>query len=88
MFLSNFNHQFTHPIFDFQDYRLSDLITFPASFPVCQLHCSFERDLCHWNQLLTDVFDWTRHSGSTPTMITGPSSDHTTGGSYTLTQAK
>ncbi|XP_049889139.1 zonadhesin-like isoform X2 [Epinephelus moara] len=52
--------------------------------PVCQLDCNFEQDLCQWSQLLTDVFDWTRHSGSTPTMMTGPSSDHTTGGGHYL----
>ncbi|KAG7229284.1 hypothetical protein INR49_012942 [Caranx melampygus] len=50
----------------------------------CQLHCNFEQDLCHWSQLLADVFDWTRHSGSTPTMMTGPSSDHTTGDGHYL----
>ncbi|KAL7387655.1 hypothetical protein ABVT39_026836 [Epinephelus coioides] len=52
--------------------------------PVCQLDCNFEQDLCQWSQLLTDVFDWTRHSGSTPTMLTGPSSDHTTGDGHYL----
>ncbi|XP_047445265.1 zonadhesin-like [Mugil cephalus] len=56
----------------------------PPLHPVCQLHCSFEHDLCQWSQLLADVFDWTRHSGSTPTMITGPSSDHTTGDGHYL----
>ncbi|XP_018532272.1 zonadhesin isoform X2 [Lates calcarifer] len=56
----------------------------PPSHPVCQLHCNFEQDLCQWNQLLTDVFDWTRHSGFTPTMMTGPASDHTTGGGHYL----
>ncbi|XP_065810092.1 mucin-2-like isoform X2 [Labrus bergylta] len=52
--------------------------------PVCQLHCNFEQDVCQWKQLLTDVFDWTRHSGATPTMMTGPSSDHTTGDGHYL----
>ncbi|XP_034082028.1 zonadhesin-like [Gymnodraco acuticeps] len=47
--------------------------------PVCQLNCNYEQDLCQWTQLATDVIDWTRHSGSTPTIMTGPSSDHTTG---------
>nr|XP_046264922.1 zonadhesin-like isoform X2 [Scatophagus argus] len=56
----------------------------PPPHPVCQLHCDFEQDLCQWNQLLTDVFDWTRHTGSTPTMMTGPSSDHTTGDGHYL----
>ncbi|XP_077413210.1 uncharacterized protein LOC144043438 [Vanacampus margaritifer] len=55
---------------------------------VCQLNCNFEKDLCHWSQLVTDVFDWTRQSGSTPTFRTGPSSDHTTGhGHYLYTEA-
>ncbi|XP_017288026.1 zonadhesin isoform X1 [Kryptolebias marmoratus] len=52
--------------------------------PVCQFDCDFEQDLCLWSQLLTDVFDWERHSGSTPTNATGPSSDHTTGGGHYL----
>ncbi|XP_039999689.1 MAM and LDL-receptor class A domain-containing protein 1-like [Xiphias gladius] len=56
----------------------------PPQHPVCQLHCNFEQDLCQWSQLLADVFDWTRHSGSTPTMMTGPSSDHTTGDGHYL----
>ncbi|XP_036411856.1 MAM and LDL-receptor class A domain-containing protein 1 isoform X2 [Colossoma macropomum] len=50
--------------------------------PVCRIDCDFEKDLCTWNQLLADVFDWTRHSGSTPTLLTGPSSDHTTGSGH------
>ncbi|CAJ1072158.1 zonadhesin-like [Xyrichtys novacula] len=56
----------------------------PVPHPVCQLDCNFEQDICQWNQLLTDVFDWTRHSGPTPTAMTGPSSDHTTGGGHYL----
>ncbi|XP_057712928.1 MAM and LDL-receptor class A domain-containing protein 1 isoform X2 [Corythoichthys intestinalis] len=51
---------------------------------VCQINCDFEKDLCHWNQLLVDVFDWTRLSGSTQTFGTGPSSDHTTGHGHYL----
>ncbi|XP_041804903.1 zonadhesin [Chelmon rostratus] len=58
-----------------------DNVTKPS---VCQLHCNFEQDLCQWSQLLADVVDWTRHSGSTPTMMTGPSSDHTTGDGHYL----
>ncbi|KAM6989301.1 uncharacterized protein LKV04_008985 [Tautogolabrus adspersus] len=56
----------------------------PLPHPVCQLQCNFEQDLCQWSQLLADVFDWTRHSGATPTMMTGPSSDHTTGDGHYL----
>ncbi|XP_051943890.1 zonadhesin-like isoform X2 [Hippocampus zosterae] len=55
---------------------------------VCQLGCNFEKDLCQWKQLVADVFDWTRQSGSTHTLMTGPSSDHTTGhGHYLYTEA-
>ncbi|XP_031711228.1 zonadhesin [Anarrhichthys ocellatus] len=56
----------------------------PPPHSVCQLNCHFEQDLCQWNQLLTDVFDWTRYSGSTPTMMTGPCSDHTKGDGHYL----
>ncbi|KAK2822357.1 hypothetical protein Q5P01_022422 [Channa striata] len=60
----------------------------PALHPVCQMDCDFEQGLCEWSQMPTDVFDWTRHSGSTPTMMTGPSSDHTTGtGQYLYIEA-
>ncbi|XP_056149882.1 zonadhesin-like [Lampris incognitus] len=52
--------------------------------PVCKMNCDFDQDLCAWNQLLTDVFDWTRNNGSTPTELTGPSSDHTNGNGHYL----
>ncbi|XP_040023689.2 MAM and LDL-receptor class A domain-containing protein 1 [Gasterosteus aculeatus] len=39
--------------------------------------CSFEFDLCSWRQCLRDDFDWLIKAGSTPTVGTGPSSDHT-----------
>ncbi|KAK3513846.1 hypothetical protein QTP70_028832 [Hemibagrus guttatus] len=51
---------------------------------VCRMNCNFDYNLCTWTQLLTDVFDWTRQQGSTPTSLTGPSSDHTTGTGYYL----
>ncbi|KAM9439245.1 uncharacterized protein Hap1MRO34_026562 [Clarias gariepinus] len=54
------------------------------STPVCRVNCNFDNNLCMWTQLVTDVFDWTRHSGSTPTSMTGPFSDHTTGTGYYL----
>uniref|UniRef100_A0A8C2EF89 MAM domain-containing protein n=1 Tax=Cyprinus carpio TaxID=7962 RepID=A0A8C2EF89_CYPCA len=52
--------------------------------PACSISCDFEKDICAWTQLATDVFDWTRHRGSTPTSMTGPSSDHTTGSGFYL----
>ncbi|XP_062407650.1 zonadhesin-like [Sardina pilchardus] len=52
--------------------------------PVCDLGCNFDSSLCSWHQLLTDSFDWTWQSGSTPTLMTGPSSDHTSGGGHYL----
>lgn len=39
--------------------------------------CSFEFDLCSWRQCRQDDFDWLIKAGSTPTVGTGPSSDHT-----------
>ncbi|XP_067219544.1 MAM and LDL-receptor class A domain-containing protein 1 isoform X1 [Chanodichthys erythropterus] len=50
--------------------------------PNCKMNCDFEKDICSWTQMVTDVFDWTRHTGSTPTSMTGPSSDHTTGSGF------
>ncbi|XP_077592649.1 MAM and LDL-receptor class A domain-containing protein 1 [Stigmatopora nigra] len=39
--------------------------------------CDFEFDLCSWRQCLEDDFDWLIKAGSTPTIGTGPSTDHT-----------
>uniref|UniRef100_A0A4W6FJB9 MAM and LDL receptor class A domain containing 1 n=1 Tax=Lates calcarifer TaxID=8187 RepID=A0A4W6FJB9_LATCA len=39
--------------------------------------CNFEFDLCSWRQCRQDDFDWLIKAGSTPTLGTGPSSDHT-----------
>jgi len=42
--------------------------------------CDFDAGLCSgWQQSQSDVFDWTRRTGSTPSYNTGPSSDHTSG---------
>uniref|UniRef100_A0A8C6U286 Zonadhesin-like n=1 Tax=Neogobius melanostomus TaxID=47308 RepID=A0A8C6U286_9GOBI len=54
---------------------------------VCNLGCSFDINLCNWNQMVTDAFDWTWHSGSTPTLMTGPSADHSGGGHYLYIEA-
>ncbi|XP_062336134.1 MAM and LDL-receptor class A domain-containing protein 1 [Osmerus eperlanus] len=39
--------------------------------------CNFEFDLCSWRQCKEDDFDWLLKAGSTPTVGTGPSTDHT-----------
>uniref|UniRef100_A0A8C4X4S6 MAM and LDL receptor class A domain containing 1 n=1 Tax=Erpetoichthys calabaricus TaxID=27687 RepID=A0A8C4X4S6_ERPCA len=39
--------------------------------------CDFEFDLCSWRQWQGDDFDWLLRVGSTPTLGTGPSADHT-----------
>lgn len=44
-----------------------------------QVSCNFESGFCDWEQEDKDDFDWTRTSGSTPTWLTGPDEDHTTG---------
>ena len=41
--------------------------------------CDFEVSLCSWTQARDDGFDWSRYQGSTPSVDTGPSGDHTTG---------
>ncbi|XP_040289986.1 MAM and LDL-receptor class A domain-containing protein 1 [Bufo bufo] len=40
-------------------------------------HCNFEFDLCDWKQSQSDNFDWSMRAGSTPTVGTGPVTDHT-----------
>ena len=41
--------------------------------------CSFDSGLCDFRQDTTDGTDWTRSEETTPTPLTGPDSDHTTG---------
>ena len=59
-------------------------VSVPTSIPVTSspavTSCNFDSNLCSgWRQSNSDVFDWTRRAGSTPSYDTGPSSDHTTG---------
>lgn len=44
--------------------------------------CTFQEDLCSWVNApngIFDDFDWLRNSGSTPSLGTGPSFDHSLG---------
>jgi hypothetical protein len=56
-----------------------DTLNVPLFVIVCSLDCSFNGNLCGWSQAMTDAFDWTMERGSTPTLMTGPSADHTGG---------
>ncbi|KAL8608892.1 hypothetical protein ACOMHN_065230 [Nucella lapillus] len=44
--------------------------------------CNFDASFCSWTQDKMDTFDWTRNRGSTPTIGTGPTGDHTSGNGY------
>ncbi|XP_037315210.2 zonadhesin isoform X3 [Pungitius pungitius] len=57
------------------------------SLPICNMDCSFDSNLCSWNQMVTDSFDWTWQNGSTSTPMTGPSADHTGDGHYLYIEA-
>ncbi|KAM4043769.1 IgGFc-binding protein-like [Anomaloglossus baeobatrachus] len=50
----------------------------------CQIGCSFDTDFCNWKQSKSDNIDWIRWRGATPSDLTGPSFDHTTGDGYYL----
>lgn len=39
--------------------------------------CNFEFDMCSWSQCQQDDFDWLVKAGSTLTVGTGPTGDHT-----------
>ena len=41
--------------------------------------CNFDASMCGFVQGINDKFDWTPHKGRTPSELTGPSFDHTTG---------
>ena len=35
--------------------------------------------MCGWQNSKSDVLDWSRRAGKTPSLNTGPSADHTVG---------
>lgn len=51
----------------------------PTTRPPSQWDCTFETGFCNWNNSKEDDFNWNRQSGSSPSIGTGPTSDHTTG---------
>ncbi|XP_019646171.1 PREDICTED: MAM and LDL-receptor class A domain-containing protein 1-like [Branchiostoma belcheri] len=66
----------------FGDISLDDISIVDNSCSPGTFNCDFELGLCGWRQAHDDNFDWSRHSGSTPSDDTGPSADHTTGSGY------
>ncbi|KAG8540508.1 hypothetical protein GDO81_019163, partial [Engystomops pustulosus] len=56
----------------------------PPTPDTCDLDCSFDVNLCNWKQSVNDNMDWIRWRGPTPSSLTGPSYDHTTGNGYYL----
>ncbi|KAK7488812.1 hypothetical protein BaRGS_00019947 [Batillaria attramentaria] len=72
--------------------RLTLMSTSTTRKPILPLHtsqsagspvdCNFDSGVCSYEQPRGDAFDWTRHSGRTPTTGTGPNTDHTTGHGY------
>lgn len=60
------------------DIALDDIDVADGPCPPLQA-CDFETDTCSWKNVLGDNFNWTRDSGGTPSLGTGPSTDHTTG---------
>ena len=44
-----------------------------------RIWCGFDGGICGYSQDLTDEADWLFRKGTTPTSLTGPQADHTTG---------
>ncbi|XP_041464842.1 MAM and LDL-receptor class A domain-containing protein 1-like [Lytechinus variegatus] len=61
------------------DIGIDDIVITQPKMPTsCDFEGSEMGDLCFFYQEdLEDHFDWTRHSGETPSLDTGPRSDHT-----------
>jgi hypothetical protein len=63
------------------DLAIDDVLNHEGECPGSEM-CTFEVDLCTWlngQNGVVDDFDWLRNSGSTPSIGTGPSVDHTYG---------
>nr|QNH72425.1 toxin candidate TRINITY_DN36852_c0_g2_i2 [Pachycerianthus maua] len=60
----------------------SSICTGPSCTVDLSADCNFESGFCNWIQSHVDDRDLTRRQGSTPSIETGPTSDHTTGQGY------
>lgn len=63
-------------------YERFDCRIYLLMFVICQFsaaRCTFESNQCGWTNTDKDNFDWKRKQGSTPSIGTGPSVDHTLG---------
>ena len=59
------------------DIALDDIQIIQGSCPLPG-SCNFEVGLCGYTNIQGDQFDWTRAKGGTPSVMTGPTYDHTT----------
>ena len=61
------------------DIAIDDVVVLDRFCPA-SMYCDFEdTTLCRWTNVRGDNFDWTRASRGTPSLGTGPATDHTTG---------
>lgn len=61
------------------DIAIDDVVVLDQPCPTA-MYCDFEdTTLCQWSNQAGDNFDWTRASQGTPSLGTGPATDHTTG---------
>lgn len=52
--------------------------TLPPTIPPSLYNCDFENGFCNYTQeVITDIFNWTRNQGGTHSGGTGPAMDHT-----------
>ena len=61
------------------DIAIDDVVVTDSACPPSP-YCDFEdTTLCGWRNMRGDQFDWTRANKGTPSLGTGPATDHTTG---------
>ncbi|XP_062519621.1 MAM and LDL-receptor class A domain-containing protein 1-like [Corticium candelabrum] len=58
---------------------ITTLITFSTISESTNTTCDFESGFCGWKNLLSNGVNWRLMSGSTPSVGTGPTTDHTKG---------